>query len=97
MKVSFGSLWVDFELKKVDFGPLRVNHSWHRGVDFRTPGRRFLVRVISSIRQFVDSRNLDLMQLTLTIRESNWELWKSSLGLKESILDLWALGIDFYS
>ena len=43
MKVSFGSLGVDFELKNVDFGPLRVNHSWHRGVDFRTPGSRFLV------------------------------------------------------
>ena len=42
MKVSFGSLGVDFELKNFDFGPLRVNHSWHRGVDFRTPGSRFL-------------------------------------------------------
>ena len=59
------------------------------GVDF------WPLRVISGIRQFVDSRNLDLMLLTLTIRESNWELWKSSLGLKESILDLWALGVDF--
>ena len=42
MKVSFGSLGVDFEVKNVDFGALRVNHSWHRGVDFRSPGSRFL-------------------------------------------------------
>ena len=42
MKVSFGSLGVDFELKNVDFGTLRVNYSWHRGVDFWTPGSRFL-------------------------------------------------------
>ena len=42
MKVSFGPLGVDFELKNIDFGPLRVNHWWHRRVDFRTPGSWFL-------------------------------------------------------
>ena len=30
-----------------------------------------------------------------TIEESNWELWNSSLVLRESILDLWALRVDF--
>ena len=30
-----------------------------------------------------------------TIEESNKGLWKSSLGLRESILDLWALRVDF--
>ena len=35
------------------------------------------------------------MELILTIEKSNWGLLKSSLGLRESILDLWALGVDF--
>ena len=30
-----------------------------------------------------------------TIEESNWELWNSSLVLRESILDLWAQRVDF--
>ena len=35
------------------------------------------------------------MELILTIDESNWGLLKSSLGLRELILDLCALGVDF--
>ena len=50
---------------------------------------------ISGIWKFVDSRILDPMLLILTIEKLNFELWKSSLGLKESILDLWALVVDF--
>ena len=50
---------------------------------------------ISGIWKFVDSRILDSMLLILTIEKLNFELWKSSLGLKESILDLWALVVDF--
>ena len=34
------------------------------------------------------------MELILTIEESNWGLWKSSLKVRESILGLWALGVD---
>ena len=42
IKESFGPIGVDFALLGVEFWPLRVNHHGLGGVDFWTPGNRFL-------------------------------------------------------
>ena len=48
-----------------------------------------------SVLKLVDSsRFLGLIELIFTTLE-NWGLCKSSLGLRGSILNLWALGVDF--